>query len=244
MKYVRQNEPGLLGETDAAVITKARDMYGKAVEASLEAASDDQAGVVGDTVREAFAQVGRTFTATAGRRVHSLKPHFVHCRPEMRPMCMKRHTMVLLPCPFCKYLCNVCRQTLMFHSWCLVQCCIAVSASRAAMSVLQCQLKLHLEPLLFGIGRQCRAWKRPQAEVRQFSQRLGHGGSSCSGQWMAVTALMICQHTAWRSMRSLKALTFLYLLATRHVPCSASLSTACCLHCSWHGLPARHIRTQ
>lgn len=75
MKYVRQNEPGLLGETGAAVITKARDMYGKAVEASLEAASNEQAGVVGDTVRQAFAQVGRIFTANAGRRVHSLNPH-------------------------------------------------------------------------------------------------------------------------------------------------------------------------
>ncbi len=59
MKYVRQNEVSLLGKEDAAVITKARDMYGEAVEAGTEAASQGQAGVIGDSVRHAFAQVSR-----------------------------------------------------------------------------------------------------------------------------------------------------------------------------------------
>ena len=57
MKYVRQNEVSLLGPEDAAVITKARDMYGEAVEASTEAALAGHGGVVGDSVRQAYAQV-------------------------------------------------------------------------------------------------------------------------------------------------------------------------------------------
>jgi len=48
-----------LGKEDAAVITKARDMYGEVVEASTEAALNGQAGVIGDSVRHAFAQVSR-----------------------------------------------------------------------------------------------------------------------------------------------------------------------------------------
>lgn len=53
MKYVRQNEPSLLDEADAAIVTKARDLYGTAVEASIAGST----GVVGDKVRQAFAQV-------------------------------------------------------------------------------------------------------------------------------------------------------------------------------------------
>lgn len=57
MKYVRQGEVSLLGPEDAAVITKALDMYGEAVEACTEAALAGQGGVVGDSVRQAYAQV-------------------------------------------------------------------------------------------------------------------------------------------------------------------------------------------
>lgn len=53
MKYVRQNEPSLLGEADAVVVAKARDLYGEAVEASVAGST----GVVGDKVRQAFALV-------------------------------------------------------------------------------------------------------------------------------------------------------------------------------------------
>ena len=53
MKYVRQNEPALLDETDAAVVAKARDLYGEAVEASVAGST----GVVGAKVRQAFALV-------------------------------------------------------------------------------------------------------------------------------------------------------------------------------------------
>ena len=50
---MRQNEPSLLGEADAAIVTKARDLYSTAVEASIAGST----GVVGDKVRQAFAQV-------------------------------------------------------------------------------------------------------------------------------------------------------------------------------------------
>ena len=53
MKYARQNELSLLDEADAAVVTKARDLYGKAVEASIAGST----GVIGDKIRQAFAQV-------------------------------------------------------------------------------------------------------------------------------------------------------------------------------------------
>ncbi|KAL0055945.1 hypothetical protein WJX82_006032 [Trebouxia sp. C0006] len=67
MKYVRQNEVALLGKEDAAVITKARDMYGEAVEAGTEAASKGQAGVIGDSVRHAFAQAMQSMEEASGR---------------------------------------------------------------------------------------------------------------------------------------------------------------------------------
>ncbi len=76
MKYVRQREPSLMGEADAAVITKARDMYGEAVEASTKAAVSGQPGVVGDTVRQAFAQVSAPFPPRL--LVHSVL-HYKSC---------------------------------------------------------------------------------------------------------------------------------------------------------------------
>ena len=57
MKYVRQKEPSLLSKSDAIIVTKARDLYGEAVEASTESALQGNAGVVGDSVRQAFAKV-------------------------------------------------------------------------------------------------------------------------------------------------------------------------------------------
>ena len=54
---MRQNEPSLLDEADAAIVAKARDLYGEAVEASLASALAGSKGVVGDRVRQAFAQV-------------------------------------------------------------------------------------------------------------------------------------------------------------------------------------------
>lgn len=60
VKYVRQNEAALLSEADAAIVAKARDLYGEAVEASLASAPKGSTGVVGDTVRQAFAQAVET----------------------------------------------------------------------------------------------------------------------------------------------------------------------------------------
>lgn len=56
MKYVRQKEFTLLSKSDAAIVTKARDLYGEAVEASTASALQGNAGVVGDSVRQAFAK--------------------------------------------------------------------------------------------------------------------------------------------------------------------------------------------
>ena len=53
MKYVRQDEPSQLGEADAAIVTKARDLYSKAVAASVAGST----GVIGHKVRQAFVQV-------------------------------------------------------------------------------------------------------------------------------------------------------------------------------------------
>lgn len=70
VKYVRQNEAALLSEADAAIVAKARDLYGEAVEASLASAPKGSTGVVGDTVRQAFAQVAPCCRGCAGRKPH------------------------------------------------------------------------------------------------------------------------------------------------------------------------------
>lgn len=57
IKYVREGEPQLLNEEDAAMMTKARDQYSQAVESSLAAAQTGSPAVVGQGVRQAFHQV-------------------------------------------------------------------------------------------------------------------------------------------------------------------------------------------
>ena len=61
MKYVRQREAALLSEADAAIVTRAQDIYGEAVEASTAAAVQGASAVVGDSVRQAFAKVSYTW---------------------------------------------------------------------------------------------------------------------------------------------------------------------------------------
>ena len=69
MKYVRQGEAALLGETDAAIITKARDVYGEAIEASTAEAKEGSPAIVGDTVRQAFAKVSCALRQQMHRRL-------------------------------------------------------------------------------------------------------------------------------------------------------------------------------
>ena len=57
IKYVREGEPQLLNEEDAAMMTAARDQYSQAVESSLAAAEPGSPVVVGQGVRQAFRQV-------------------------------------------------------------------------------------------------------------------------------------------------------------------------------------------
>lgn len=57
IKYVREGETELLNEGDAAMLTKARDEYSTAIEASLAAAHTGTPAVVGQAVRHAFQQV-------------------------------------------------------------------------------------------------------------------------------------------------------------------------------------------
>ena len=84
VKYLRQREVSPLSEADAAVIIKARDLYGEAVQASTAAALSGQAGVVGDYVRQAYVKVGCVTNLLNFRRWQHMCMHSAgwSCTPE------------------------------------------------------------------------------------------------------------------------------------------------------------------
>lgn len=100
MKYVRQKEASLLGEADAAIVAKARDLYGEAVEASMGSALKGSKGVVGDRVRQAFAQVTLCSSRCTGAVPHSgITQHT--CSKDKFPLTLPGQSAVLVvACPY------------------------------------------------------------------------------------------------------------------------------------------------